>query len=81
MTTKTFFLKYIDKNSKFIPIKEEDKIKALQIETNPVIKIQIDHKQINVLDVKYLKEQKIFGILYRNKEEDEDMKYYFNCVI
>lgn len=71
----------LEKYSKYIPIKEEDRIKALQTQNNLVTKIRIENKEINILDIKYLKEQKIFGILYRGEQEDEDMKYYFNCVI
>lgn len=71
----------INKYSQYIPMTEEAINLALSNFEEPVMEIRLGSKKVNILNIKYLKEQKIFGILYRREEEDEDMKYYFNCVI
>jgi len=71
----------LNKYSKYIPITKDAKDLALSKFENPTLDIEFQSKKIKILNIKYLKEQKIFGIIYRKKSEDHDMKYYFNCVI
>jgi uncharacterized protein YkuJ len=71
----------LNRYSKYIPITKQAQNIALSNFEEPIIEIQFEGENIKILNIKYLKEQKIFGIVYRNKSEDNDMKYYFDCVI
>lgn len=57
----------LSKYSKYIPMTKEAVNIAIHNFEEPVIEIKLGEKKINILNIKYLKEQKIFSILYRGK--------------
>lgn len=72
----------LNKYSKYVPMTKEAVNMALHNFEEPVIKINFGEKNINVLNIRYLKEQKIFSnILKHKKDQDDDLSFYFNLLI
>ena len=63
----------------------EEKVKSIQEELESkeeiITEIEIDNTKINILNIKYLKEQKIFAKIYNQDKlapVDNDLEFYFN---
>lgn len=71
----------IEKYSKYIPVTQSERNKALESEEEIITEIEIDNTKINILNIKYLKEQKIFAKIYNEDKFapiDNDLEFYFN---
>jgi hypothetical protein len=71
----------IEKYSKYIPVTQSERNKALESEEEITTEIEIDNTKINILNIKYLKEQKVFAKIYNEDKFapiDNDLEFYFN---
>jgi hypothetical protein len=71
----------IEKYSKYIPVTQNERNKALESEEDIITEIKIENTKINILNIKYLKEQKIFAKIYNQDKFasiDNDLEFYFN---
>lgn len=75
----------ISKYSKFMHMNMTDKIKEIENGEDPIMKIDYQDKQINILNIKYLEGQKIFAsarkLQIEERNLDSDLKFYFNLSI
>ena len=71
----------IAKYSKYIPVTQNERNKALESKEDIITEIEVDNTKINILNIKYLKEQKIFAKIYNQDKlapVDNDLEFYFN---